>query len=737
MNDSLSGKRRVLLPILALTGSLTAIILLMLFLLPTQPGQASQGGIILRPGVDSPTLNVITIGVAADLSQIIPDMGWRQVNSVVLLASQINAQGGIEIGGVAHDIVVAIADSECTNATASQAAANALVSQGAVAVVGHTCSNSSLAAQPIYAAANIAMVSASSTGPFMTESGFSNFLRVITRDDSPPARLGIYLYKHMGYHKVAVVEMSYGNTGLSDPFINSFTGLGGVISTRYTLSDPSEYAATVTSIAGEGVDAILYNGPNGAVAGEFSLAADNGGLTTIPVAWISGEFDLDLLDDYLSAAGVAAENDLAMLHYRDQDNMPLYTAYNTDYLAQSFPNYGDEGQEWGAFAYDAAHMIINAIQTADSTNPADILTAMHNAGSHSGVVGEYYGFDAKGDVLPQWMWFGGVRNSRWTELLSVGLSTDGPDVDDNGFNESVYAGILQAQSEDLVISTVYTAADPDEYQPDLELCAQDGNQLCIAVGFLMTEAVTNAALAHPETMYTIMDADITDATDNLRSYDFAEDEAGYLAGSLAGLMTSSDVVGAVGGMSSVPAVVDFLERYGHAAVCANPSATTILTYTETFVDPDLGAQTAADQMALGADVIFGAAGPTGNGAILYAAQNGAYAIGVDMDQYLTVFDSGAEEGSEMLLSSAMKRLDNAAYDAITDLIAGAFTPGMIDFNLENDGVGLAPFHETEAIIPDYVKIWLAFIEDQIISGDLDIYGACLTPKFVYLPTIVR
>ena len=187
----------------------------------------------------------------------------------------------------------------------------------------------------------------------------------------------------------------------------------------------------------------------------------------------------------------------------------------------------------------------------------------------------------------------------------------------------------------------------------------------------------------------------------------------------------------------VPAVVDFVERYGHAAICANPSATAILTYTETFVDPDLGAQTAADQMALGADVIFGAAGPTGNGAILYAAQNGAYTIGVDTDQYLTVFDNGAEDGSDMLLSSAMKRLDNAAYDVITDMLAGNFTPGMIDFRLANAGVGLAPFHETEAIVPDYVKTWLDFIEDQIISGDLDIYGACLTPQFIYLPVVTK
>ena len=145
MNGLIAGKRQVLLPILALTGALTAVIMLMLFLLPSQPGEASQGGVILRPGIDDPSLNTITIGVAADLSQFIPDIGYRQANSVVLLAEQINNAGGIEIGGVPHDIVVAIADSRCIDNTASQTAANWLVSQGVVAVVGHTCSSSSSA----------------------------------------------------------------------------------------------------------------------------------------------------------------------------------------------------------------------------------------------------------------------------------------------------------------------------------------------------------------------------------------------------------------------------------------------------------------------------------------------------------------------------------------------------------------------------------------------------------------
>ena len=550
----------------------------------------------------------------------------------------------------------------------------------------------------------------------------------------PPTRLGIYSYKHLGFRNVAVVEMNYGNLGLTDPFITTFTGLGGVISTRYTLTDISEYAATVASIAGEGVDAIIYNGPNGSEAGQFSQAVDAGGLTTIPVAWISGEFDLDLLDSYLATAGAAAENDLAMLHNRDRDDMPLYLDFNADYVAEAFPVEADEGQEWGAFAYDAAQIIIYAIQSADSAIPADILLALHNYGNYSGIVGQYYGFDAKGDVLPQWMWFGSVRNSQWTPLLAAAVVSDESGFG-NIFNAKAYQGLQKAVAEDITIGSFFESTSDGEYLPFLNQCAIDGNQLCISVGASMADTTKNAALAHPEANFAIIDAEIIDPPINLRYYDFQEDEAGYMAGTLAGLMTESDVVGAVGGLP-IPVVVEFVERYGHAATCANPSASAIISYTN-FWDPVLGADTAQAQMAQGADTIFAAAGPTGNGAILYATQNGAWGIGVDTDQWITLFGSGTVTGSDRLLSSAMKKIDNASYNAISDLSIGLFTPGNFAFGLAKDGVGLAPFHETEDDVSSFVQAWLDVIEAKIIAGELDIYGACLTPQVIYLPVVTK
>jgi hypothetical protein len=129
-------------------------------------------------------------------------------------------------------------------------------------------------------------------------------------------------------------------------------------------------------------------------------------------------------------------------------------------------------------------------------------------------------------------------------------------------------------------------------------------------------------------------------------------------------------------------------------------------------------------MSHGADVIFAAAGGTGNGAILYAAQNGVWAIGVDSDQYLTVFGGGTVAGSNKLLTSAMKRVDSAVYDTISDEVGAIFTSGTVTYDLDNDGVGLAPFHETDGSIPQATKDYLTSVETGIKNDSIDVDTRC-------------
>ncbi len=323
------------------------------------------------------------------------------------------------------------------------------------------------------------------------------------------------------------------------------------------------------------------------------------------------------------------------------------------------------------------------------------------------------------------------------ETYHVGLVTDIGGVDDKSFNELSYQGLLRAENELGVVGTVYTSTTSDDYAPNLQQCVDDGNDLCISVGFPTADAISAAAAANSATDFAIVDFswETYPGTDNLRGMVFAADEVGYLAGTLAGLMTVSDTVGAVGGME-IPPVEAFVDAYRNGAQCANPDATVLVTYTGTFVDPDLGAQAAQDMIAEGTDVIFAAAGATGNGALLTTTQSLQWAIGVDTDQYLTVFENGAVDGSDRLLSSAMKRLDNAVFDTISDVVSGTFTSGTVLYDLAADGVGLAPFHETDPYVPTSVRDALQTVKEGITGGGIDIGDTCRT-WYVYVPLVMR
>ena len=266
----------------------------------------------------------------------------------------------------------------------------------------------------------------------------------------------------------------------------------------------------------------------------------------------------------------------------------------------------------------------------------------------------------------------------------IGLVIDGASLD-QGFNLLSYQGLQRAETELGVVGTVYTTPSYLDYAPQLQQCVDDGNTLCISVGFAMGGAISSTAKANPTVDFAIVDYSWDAYLDNLRGMTFAEDEAGYLAGTLAGLMTQSDVVGAVGGMP-VPAVVRYVEGYRNGAQCVNAEVTVLISYTTSFVDPDQGAQVAQAMIGHAADLIFTAGGPTGDGGLLTATQSGVWGIGVDADQYTTLFMSGTVAGSDKLLSSAMKRVDNAVFSTISVVVHSTFISGTVKYGLVQHGV---------------------------------------------------
>jgi basic membrane protein A len=312
------------------------------------------------------------------------------------------------------------------------------------------------------------------------------------------------------------------------------------------------------------------------------------------------------------------------------------------------------------------------------------------------------------------------RNTR------IGLITDVAGLSDMAWNWLAYQGLLRAEEELGVRVIVYEPATLDDFTAVTQQCAGDGNDLCIGVGFFFNEAFKEVSETNPDTYFAILDWTYESYPDNLRGIQFANDEVGYLAGTLAGLMSGlpsgNNTIGAVGGIS-IPPVNQFICGYQQGAWDANPDANVLVEFAGTFIDPQLGADIAQGMMDQGADVIFGVGGAPGNGAILHAAQAdpAAWAIGVDIDQWITVFGEGGVAGSEFLLSSAMKRLDNAVFYTIEDLLNGAFGSGTVLYTLDErnpdmPGVGLAPFHE--AAVPQHVIDALAAAEAGLIDGSI-------------------
>jgi basic membrane protein A len=310
--------------------------------------------------------------------------------------------------------------------------------------------------------------------------------------------------------------------------------------------------------------------------------------------------------------------------------------------------------------------------------------------------------------------------------ISVGLVADGPEVHDGSFNELCYAGLQRAETDLGVTGDVYTSSTPADYEPQLQQCVDDGNDLCISVGFAMADATWNMAQANPGTAFAIADVSWEEYPGNLRGIVFASEEAAYLAGTLAGLMTESDVLGDIGGMPIEP-VDAFLFGYRNGARCANPNVRVLIDYTFDFVNPEVGAQKAQEMISQGADVIFAPAGGAGIGAVLTVTQSSVWGIGVDSDWYLSVFENGAVDGADKLLTSALKRMDNAVYQTIDDVLGATFASGTALYDLAGEGVGLAPFHDADPEVPQAVRDALADVEQGIKDGSIDVDDPCWSP----------
>jgi len=304
------------------------------------------------------------------------------------------------------------------------------------------------------------------------------------------------------------------------------------------------------------------------------------------------------------------------------------------------------------------------------------------------------------------------------DVFCVGLVTDVGEVDDKSFNQSAWEGVQAAEDEMGAIVNYVETKDGKDYGPNIALFADKNYDVIVTVGFAMGEATGIAAIEYPDIDFIGVDQWFDGSIPNVTGLLFPEDKAGFLAGALAAKMSKTGMVAAVLGTDLVPPVVAFKEGYEAGARYVNPDIELISTYHPggldvAFTDPEWGGATAKQAIDNGADVIFGAGGKTGNGALEEVAAQVAsnpdlYCIGVDSDQWLTV-----PAAHPCLISSAMKLITPGVVDLITLSKEGNF-PGGVYFG----GTGLAPFHDFEDAVPQDVKDLLADLDAGLQDGSI-------------------
>ena len=303
------------------------------------------------------------------------------------------------------------------------------------------------------------------------------------------------------------------------------------------------------------------------------------------------------------------------------------------------------------------------------------------------------------------------------EGFTVGLVTDIGTVADGTFNQSAYEG-MQAAADCFGFETevIETASEAD-YSANMDAMVAIEPDVVLTVGFLLADATMEYSEANPDINFVGIDQFQQEYPDNYVGVQFREDQGGYLAGTMAALMTESNVIGVIAGQEEVPPVVRFSNAIQSAVADINPDATVQVVYHESFTDPAAGQSTANQMLGEGADVIFGAGGLTGSGGIQAAAEDGAWVIGVDQDEYYTTFGGGSRPGADRLLTSAIKRIDIAVFDQIAATISGEFAGDTYTLTAENDGITYTEFHDAE--VPDDVAEQLEEVRQGLADGSIE------------------
>jgi basic membrane protein A len=306
--------------------------------------------------------------------------------------------------------------------------------------------------------------------------------------------------------------------------------------------------------------------------------------------------------------------------------------------------------------------------------------------------------------------------------LRIGLAYDIGGRGDASFNDAAAAGLDQAiaqlgvKKENTKELTASPSESEDAKQTRLRQLAGEGYNPVVTIGFAYADALAAVAPQFPNTRFAIVDGSAS--APNVTSLSFAEQEASFLAGVIAAYKSKSCVVGFVGGVN-VPLIQKFQAGFEQGAKTAAPGVKVIAQYISTagdntgFQDPTKGNVIAKGEISSGADVLYHAAGASGKGVFDAAKESGVKAIGVDSDQYN---QPTVAQDKDVIISSALKRVDLAVFDYIKAVAAG--DPGSLPkvFDLKADGVGYA----TSGGKIDDIKDVLEGYQAEIVQGRITV-----------------
>ncbi|MEW6045254.1 MAG: BMP family ABC transporter substrate-binding protein [Bacillota bacterium] len=310
--------------------------------------------------------------------------------------------------------------------------------------------------------------------------------------------------------------------------------------------------------------------------------------------------------------------------------------------------------------------------------------------------------------------------------LKVGQVTDVGGIDDKSFNATAWKGVQDAVAKLGVEGRYLESQQQTDYAKNIQEFVSQKYDLIVTVGFLLGDATKEFAQRYPDQKFAIVDFAYEPPLPNVLGLTFATDEAAFLAGYLAAGMTKTGKVATFGGIA-IPPVTIFMEGMEAGVKYYNQvkgtrvqllgwnSKTQKGVFAGNFESTDDGRRIAETFFDEGADIVMPVAGPVGLGSAAAAKERGKLIIGVDTDWYVS-----APEFRGTYLTSVMKNMDVAVFDAIKAVKDGTFKGGTYLGTLKNGGVGIAPYHDLDSKVPASLKAEIEQVREKIIKGEINI-----------------